>query len=92
MESFSVELIILAIWKEILQVCSSWLLSSREGSDLPGSSSGNETPREGASSSSETYAMDFTNPSSASMWAEHGFILAYNRTEKLSNDLQDVDG
>lgn len=92
MESFSLQLIILAIWKEILRMCSSWLLSSREGSDLPGSSSGNDTPRKGASSTSETYAMDFTNPSSASVWAEHGFILSYDRTEKLSKYLRDVDG
>lgn len=93
MESFSVELIILAIWKEALSVCNSWLGLSRKGSDVPESSSGNETAGKGASSSSETDATtDISNPSSASIWAEQGFVLAYDRTEKLSKYLQDLDG
>ncbi|GMY34875.1 serine/threonine-protein kinase ATG1a isoform X1 [Fagus crenata] len=34
LESFSVELVVLAIWKKALQICSSWLASAAEG-ELP---------------------------------------------------------
>lgn len=89
LESFSVELIVLALWKKALQICNSWLLQS----GLPESTSGNESGKGAASSSSKVKdTTDFTNPSSVSIWAEQGFIDAYDGTEKLSKFLQDVDG
>ncbi|XP_041000279.1 serine/threonine-protein kinase ATG1a isoform X3 [Juglans microcarpa x Juglans regia] len=41
LESLSVELVVLAIWKKSLQICSSWLTSTTEG-ELPATSSTND--------------------------------------------------
>ncbi|KAL9229039.1 hypothetical protein vseg_004555 [Gypsophila vaccaria] len=93
LESFSVELVVLALWKEAFQICSSWQ-SSRRDSNATDSSSGNESSgnADASSSSGAPNNTDFTDPSSMSLWAEQGFILAFDRTEKLSKYLQDVDG
>ncbi|TYG44718.1 hypothetical protein ES288_D11G117900v1 [Gossypium darwinii] len=40
-ESFSVELVVLAIWKKALQICSSWKTSAPDN-ESPGSNSGNQ--------------------------------------------------
>ncbi|KNA08548.1 hypothetical protein SOVF_161720 isoform B [Spinacia oleracea] len=89
LESFSAELVVLALWKKALRICNSWLLES----GLPESSSANEFGEGAASSSSQLKnTTDFTNPSSVSAWAEQGFLNAYDGTEKLSKYLQDVDG
>ncbi|KAK2649921.1 hypothetical protein Ddye_017410 [Dipteronia dyeriana] len=87
LESFSVELVVLAIWKKAFQICDSWMASE---SELPSTSSGNKSTLvlDGTCSASNS---DFSNPSSASMWAEKGFILAFDRAEKLSNDVRDMD-
>ncbi|XP_074273351.1 serine/threonine-protein kinase ATG1a [Silene latifolia] len=91
LESFSVELVVLALWKEAFQICSSWLSSGKEND---ASSLGNEScDKAGASSSSNAQnTADFRDPASMSGWAEQGFILACDRTEKLSKYLQDGDG
>ncbi|KAK4578168.1 hypothetical protein RGQ29_028348 [Quercus rubra] len=88
LESFSVELIVLAILKKAIQICSSWLASASEG-ELPESSSTNEsiTSRTGVEKH-----IDFSRPSSVSMWAEQGFIVACDRAEKLSYHIRDMDG
>jgi serine/threonine-protein kinase ULK/ATG1 len=94
LESFSVELVVLAIWKKVLEICNHWV-ASNEGSELPESSSANEStfvhggidlipPASGK--------MDFIEPSSAYKWAEKSFILAFDRTEKLSHNLRYMDG
>ncbi|KAL2893457.1 Serine/threonine-protein kinase ATG1a [Bienertia sinuspersici] len=89
LESFSVELVVLTLWKEALRICNSWL--SQRGQ--PESSSGNGSFEKAASSSSKAEGIpDFTNPLSVSIWVEQGFIDAYDRTEKLSKYIQDVDG
>ncbi|XP_048501575.1 serine/threonine-protein kinase ATG1a isoform X2 [Beta vulgaris subsp. vulgaris] len=90
LESFSVELVVLALWKKALRICNSWMLQS----GLSDSSSGKKSAGEGAASSSSKTedTTDFMNPSSVSIWAEQGFIDAYDGTEKLSKYLQDVDG
>lgn len=36
--------------------------------------------------------LDFTNPLQVFSWAERGFLLAYDRAEKLSNIVQHSDG
>ncbi|XVF22263.1 hypothetical protein REPUB_Repub12eG0158400 [Reevesia pubescens] len=94
LESFSVELVVLAIWKKALQICSSWMTSAAEN-ELPGSISANEpTNVQGSAhlSPNSESNVDLSTPSSACIWAEQGFIVAYDRAEKLSCHLQDMDG
>lgn len=94
LESVSVELVVLAIWKKAIQICSSWLASAA-GSELPESSSTNESTLVygGTDLSPETTdKIDFLRPSSACKWAEQGFILAVNHAEKLSDHLRDMNG
>ncbi|KAH1081101.1 hypothetical protein J1N35_020862 [Gossypium stocksii] len=93
-ESFSVELLILAIWKKALQICSSWKTSAPDN-ESPGSNSGNQ-PTTTIQSSADLASnsgdnVDLNKPSSACIWAEQGFIVAYDRAEKLSCHLQDMD-
>ncbi|GAB2291154.1 hypothetical protein Dimus_025413 [Dionaea muscipula] len=90
LESFSIELVVLAIWKEAIQICNYWLASS----DISATSTINETTNlEGVGcSSNSTEIPDFTKPSSASTWAERGFIAACDRAEMLSKYLENVDG
>ncbi|TXG63130.1 hypothetical protein EZV62_010124 [Acer yangbiense] len=87
LESFSVELVVLAIWKKAFQICDSWMTSE---SELPSTSSGNKSTivQDGTCSASNS---DFSNPSSVAMWAEKGFIVAFDRAEKLSNYVRDMD-
>lgn len=82
----------LAIWKKAFEICDSWMSSE---SELPSTSSAKESTRvQGgtcfASNSEEN--KDFSNPYSVSMWAKKGFILAVDRTEKLSYHVGDMDG
>lgn len=90
LESFSVELVVLAIWKKALQICSSWLTSTSH-SELPGRGSAYEhTPT--SSDPNLENNVDFSSPSSVSTWAEQGFILALDRAEKLSYNIRETDG
>ena len=94
LESFSVQLVVLAIWKEALRVCSSWLASTA-GSDLPETSSTNEFApvQEVAGLSLESQEeVDFSKPSSVSISVERCFIAAFDRAEMLSSHLRDMDG
>ncbi|XP_052479905.1 serine/threonine-protein kinase ATG1a isoform X3 [Gossypium raimondii] len=93
-ESFSVELVVLAIWKKALQICSSWKTSAPDN-ESPGSNSGNQ-PTTTIQSSADLAPnsgdnVDLNKPSSACIWAEQGFIVAYDRAEKLSCHLRDMD-
>ncbi|MBA0686021.1 hypothetical protein Goari_013650 [Gossypium aridum] len=93
-ESFSVELVVLAIWKKALQICCSWKTSAPDN-ESPGSNSGNQ-PTTTIQSSADLAPnsgdnVDLNKPSSACIWAEQGFIVAYDRAEKLSCHLQDMD-
>ncbi|XP_061996304.1 serine/threonine-protein kinase ATG1a [Rosa rugosa] len=91
LESFSVELVVLAIWKKALQICSSWLASIEK--DEPESSSANASSVvQGGLSLNNSENVDFTRPSSVSVWAEQGFLVAFDRAEKLSYHVQDMDG
>ncbi|KAJ4728005.1 Kinase family protein [Melia azedarach] len=93
LESFSVELVVLAIWKKALQICSSWLTSTSQ-SELPATSSANKRLVQGGTSSAPNSEnnVDFSSLSSVCMWAEQGFILAFDRAEKLSSNIRDMDG
>lgn len=94
-ESFSVELVVLAIWKKALQICSSWKTSAPDN-ESPESNSGNQQTISIQSSADLAPDSgdneDLNKPSSACIWAEQGFIDAYDRAEKLSCHLQDMDG
>ncbi|XP_062154872.1 serine/threonine-protein kinase ATG1a isoform X3 [Alnus glutinosa] len=93
-ESLSVELVVLALWKKALQICSSWMASTAEG-ELPASSSTNESipSWEAAVLSPNTENhIDFSRPSSVSLWAEQGFIVAFDRAEKSSHHVRHMDG
>ncbi|KAH7519417.1 hypothetical protein FEM48_Zijuj08G0033900 [Ziziphus jujuba var. spinosa] len=93
LESFSVELVVLAIWKKAFEICSAWLNSGAE-SEPPGSISANESKLveggAGLSPNTEEH-VDFSRPSSVSTWAEQAFIVAFNRAEKLSYHIQAMD-
>ncbi|XP_008244197.1 PREDICTED: serine/threonine-protein kinase ATG1a isoform X2 [Prunus mume] len=91
LDSFSVQLVVLAIWKKALQICSTW----SEVKELPEGSSANESSRvQGGAglSPNASGSVDFSRPSSVSMWAGQGFIGAFDRAEKLSYRIQDMDG
>ncbi|KAK3194492.1 hypothetical protein Dsin_025802 [Dipteronia sinensis] len=90
LESFSVEFVVLAIWKKAFQICDYWM---KPESELPSTSSGNKSTlvQDGTCSASNPEEnTDFSNPSSVSMWAKKGFILAFDRAEKLSNYVRDM--
>ncbi|BFG22309.1 hypothetical protein CerSpe_085830 [Prunus speciosa] len=91
LDSFSVQLVVLAIWKKALQICSTW----SEVKELPEGSSANESSRvQGGAglSPNASGSVDFSRPSSVSIWAEQGFIGAFDQAEKLSYRIQDMDG
>ncbi|XP_030488353.2 serine/threonine-protein kinase ATG1a isoform X1 [Cannabis sativa] len=93
LEAFSTELVILAIWKKVLQISSNWLASSEN--EATGSSVANEPKldQKGATLASNTEGnLDFSQPSCVSLWAEKSFLVAFNRAEKLSNHLRNIDG
>lgn len=91
LESFSVELVVLAMWKKSLQICNSW---TNSGDGEPRTSSASEPTSvldsTGSAHGSE-YIIHFNGPSSACTWAEEGFIAAFDRAEKSSYHLQDLD-
>ncbi|KAF7843737.1 serine/threonine-protein kinase ATG1a isoform X1 [Senna tora] len=94
LESFSVELVVLAIWKKALEVCNSWLASISEGK-IPESTSEKESTfscRDVCTSKTMEQKTDFSEPSSVSLWAKQGFIFAVDHAEKLSCHIQSVDG
>ncbi|KAG9455443.1 hypothetical protein H6P81_008347 [Aristolochia fimbriata] len=94
LESFSVELVTLAVWKEALSVSLSWL-NCNTVRDTPGSTSTNDSALDQKGSSSMvTFAgtVDFNRPASVRCWAEQGFLGAFDQAERISNYLQDMDG
>ncbi|XP_068315942.1 serine/threonine-protein kinase ATG1a-like isoform X1 [Pyrus communis] len=91
LDSFSVQLLVLAIWKKSIQICSTWLASSKEDKSPEGSSA-NESLQGGAALSTKASEnVDFSRPSSVLMWAEQGFIVAVDRAERLSYHIQEMD-
>ncbi|KAI4355327.1 hypothetical protein L6164_004110 [Bauhinia variegata] len=82
LESFAVELVVLAIWKKALEICDSWLTPTT-AVELRGTMGLSQTREE---------KIDFGNPSSVSSWAKQGFIFAVDRAEKLSCHIQSIDG
>ncbi|WJX92387.1 non-specific serine/threonine protein kinase [Trifolium repens] len=94
LESLAVELVVLAIWKKALDICSTWLPPISEG-ELPRSSSVNESIiASGDASLSQTteQEINFSDHLSVSLWAKRGFIIAVDHAEKLSCHIQNMDG
>ncbi|XP_020216599.1 serine/threonine-protein kinase ATG1a [Cajanus cajan] len=93
LESLAVELVVLAIWKKALEICSSWLASIAK-SEFPGSSSANESISASEVDLPQTteQKINFSDPASISLWAKHEFIVAVDRAEKLSCHIQNMDG
>ncbi|XP_054780543.1 serine/threonine-protein kinase ATG1a isoform X2 [Prosopis cineraria] len=94
LESFAIELVVLAIWKKALEICNSWLASIAEGK-LPGSTSGKESTisdRDESISQPMLEKIDFSDPSAVSLWAKKGFIFAVDHADKLSSLIQNMDG
>lgn len=91
LESFSLELVTLAVWKEALHICSSWIASTAEA-DALNTFSANENPshQKDIMSLNMAEGVDFMKPSSVCSWAERAFIIACDRAEKISNTLQDI--
>lgn len=90
LDSFSVQLVVLAIWKKALQICSTW-----QEDELPeGSSTNKSSLVQGGAGLPPNVSenVDFSRPSSVSMWAEQGFVVAFDRAEKLSYHIKDMDG
>ncbi|XP_042422063.1 serine/threonine-protein kinase ATG1a-like [Zingiber officinale] len=87
LESFSLELVILAIWKVIIQLCDTMMASTTEADLL----NQQHHQRDGISQNI-LEELGFTNPLQVFSWAENGFLIAYDRAEKLSNIIQHSDG
>ncbi|MQM08278.1 hypothetical protein Taro_041130 [Colocasia esculenta] len=91
LESFSVELVALAVWKEAVRICSDWLSSSSETAHHSSSTKGPESDVKDKSISLSR-DVDFSRPETVYSWVEQGFLAAFDRAEMISNDLQDMDG
>lgn len=94
LESLAVELVVLAIWKKALDICSTWLSPISEG-ELLRSSSVNESITSCADvslSQTTEQKINFSDCPSISLWAKHGFIAAVDCAEKLSCRIQSMDG
>ncbi|XP_052192137.1 serine/threonine-protein kinase ATG1a isoform X2 [Diospyros lotus] len=89
LESFSVQLVVLAIWKEALKVCSRWLGSSTEGDLRPSAKESGPALISVSLSPSSVETVDFSTPQAASIWVEQGFLVAFDVIDKLSNQILD---
>ncbi|XP_038874388.1 serine/threonine-protein kinase ATG1a isoform X2 [Benincasa hispida] len=93
LESFSVELVALALWKEAVEISGAWL--SYDKSESSKSSLGiDSTPsqKDADYAANKEKNVDFNSPTSVSKWAQLGFIAAVDQTEKLSQNIQEIDG
>uniref|UniRef100_A0ACD5TTV1 Uncharacterized protein n=1 Tax=Avena sativa TaxID=4498 RepID=A0ACD5TTV1_AVESA len=79
LEALSLELVILAIWKEVLNAYSLLVDASDDG-NYSTCEYENSLPKGG---------LDFTRSASIRYWAESGFIKAYDRAEKISHRLRE---
>lgn len=91
LEALSIELVLLAIWKEALDACSLFVDASDDG-NFAKSSPEHFLPRNDHSSLNVARALDFGRPASVRSWVESGFMKAYDRAEKISHILQKTYG
>ncbi|KAH7653503.1 Non-specific serine/threonine protein kinase protein [Dioscorea alata] len=91
LESFSIELVALAVWREALRVCTCWV-SSAKGKALDTCLPSIAPQTNDSSFPYTVQEVDFWNPSSVCSWVEHGFINAYELAEKIAENFQNIDG
>ncbi|XP_022960239.1 serine/threonine-protein kinase ATG1a [Cucurbita moschata] len=94
LESFSVELVALALWQKAVEISETWLSSSAETESSKSSSRTDSTPlqKDPDSAANNEENVDFNRPSLVSKWAALGFIAAVDQAEKLSQSIQETDG
>ncbi|XP_020247361.1 serine/threonine-protein kinase ATG1a isoform X2 [Asparagus officinalis] len=87
LDSFSVELVALAVWKEALQVCNLWMASTSVADPFNSFSSNNclSQQKDDRLPQNLSEGLDFNRPLSVYSWLERGFILACDRAEKISH-------
>ncbi|KAK3150309.1 hypothetical protein QOZ80_3AG0231550 [Eleusine coracana subsp. coracana] len=90
LEALSVELVLLAIWKEALDACSLLMDVAGDG-NFSRSSQEHFLPKSERTSLNVARGLDFTRPASVCSWVESGFMKAYDRAEKISQRLRDND-
>lgn len=90
LESFSVELVSLAVWKEALHICNLWMASTTEADNVHTYVDVYPSHQKDHMSLNIAEGVDFMKPSSVWSWAEKGFVVAYDRAEEISNSLQDI--
>lgn len=94
LESFSVELVALALWQKAVEISDAWLSSSAEIEPSKSSLGIESTPlqKDAVSAANNEENVDFNRASSVSKWAELGFITAVDQAEKLSQNIRETDG
>ncbi|OQU93361.1 serine/threonine-protein kinase ATG1a [Sorghum bicolor] len=90
LEALSIELVLLAIWKEALDACS-LLMDASDGENFSKSSQEHSLPMSGHSPLNVVRGLDFTRTASVFSWVESGFMKAYDRAEKISHVLRKSD-
>ncbi|KAE9593598.1 putative protein kinase Group-Pl-3 family [Lupinus albus] len=95
LESFAIKLVVLAIWKNALETCNSWVASNNKGL-LHGKTSTNESKipcgSENVCASQNTeQKINFSDPSSVFIWVKQEFIVAIDCAETLSCHIQNMD-
>ncbi|TVU48573.1 hypothetical protein EJB05_08214 [Eragrostis curvula] len=90
LEALSIELVLLAIWKEALDACSLLMDVAGDG-NFSKSSQEHFLPKSDRSSLNMARGLDFTRPVSVCSWAESEFMKAYDRAEKISQRLRAND-
>ncbi|PNT78295.1 hypothetical protein BRADI_1g77080v3 [Brachypodium distachyon] len=89
LEALSLELVILAIWKEALNAYSLLRDDSDDGSSSTFAYKNFMPKTDNRLSPSLAQGLDFTRPASVRYWAESGFIRAYDRAENISHRLRE---
>lgn len=89
LEALSLELVILAIWKEALNACSLLPDALDDGSFSTFAHENYFPKSDQRLSPNVVQGLDFTRPASVRYWVESGFIKAYDRAEKISHRLRE---
>ncbi|KAF7062368.1 hypothetical protein CFC21_068976 [Triticum aestivum] len=89
LEALSLELVILAIWKEALNACSLLPDALDDGSFSTFAHENYFPKSDQRLSPNVAHGLDFTRPASVRYWVESGFIKAYDRAEKISHRLRE---
>uniref|UniRef100_A0A0A9GW76 Protein kinase domain-containing protein n=1 Tax=Arundo donax TaxID=35708 RepID=A0A0A9GW76_ARUDO len=90
LQALSIELVLLAIWKEALDACSLFM-DAADDRNFSKSAQGNVFPKNDRPSLNVARGLDFTRSVSVCSWVESGFMKAYDRAEKISHRLREND-